>query len=87
VALTRQSCGKVALLLNLASLCHPSRTALWRQPPPARLYAIDDIVCWPEHRYGPAPDAFTIHRYVWAVWTPDHGDTTTFSWLSTQKFH
>jgi hypothetical protein len=31
--------GKVAMLLNLASLCHPLRTALWQQKPPARIYA------------------------------------------------
>jgi hypothetical protein len=64
LALTRQTGGKVALLLNLASLCHPRRTALWRQIPPARIYAIDGIVSWPAHRYGPAPEAFTRHRYL-----------------------
>jgi hypothetical protein len=54
-ALTRQTGGKAALLLNLASLCHPCRTQLWRQMPPARIYAVDDIVCWPEHPLRPRP--------------------------------
>jgi predicted RNA methylase len=84
--LTRQTGGKVALLLNLASLCHPRRTALWRQMPPARIYAIDGIVCWPEHRYGPAPEAFTRHRYCWAVWTAERPDATRFGWLSAGDF-
>jgi len=84
--LTRQTGGKVALLLNLASLCHPRRTALWQKMPPARLYAIDGVVCWPEHRYGPAPEAFTRHRYCWAVWTPEHQGAPQFGWLSAGDF-
>lgn len=84
--LTRATGGKTAMLLNLASLCHPCRTAMWRSLPPARLYAIDGIVCWPAHRYGPAPAYFTRHRYVWAVWNPDHRGPTTFDWLSASDF-
>ena len=86
LALTRQTEGKVALLFNLASLCHPRRTALWRKIPPARIYAIDDIVCWPAHRYGPAPVAFTRHRYCWAVWHPGHRGEPRFWWLSSSEF-
>lgn len=86
LALTRHTGGKVAMLLNMASLCHPRRTAEWRRTPPARLYAIDDIVCWPEDRYGPAPDYFRKHRYVWAVWTPDHTGPSSFWWLSGAQF-
>jgi hypothetical protein len=86
LALTRETGGKVALLLNLASLCHPRRTALWRRMPPTRIYAIDGIVCWPEHRYGPAPEAFKRHRYCWAVWTPEHQGAPRFWWLSTDDF-
>ena len=86
LTLTRQTGGKVALLLNLASLCHPRRTPLWRRMPPARIYAIDGIVCWPEHRYGPAPEAFRQHRYCWAVWTPGHQGAPRFWWLSASAF-
>lgn len=78
--------GTVAMLINLASLAHRTRTAWWRRHPPARLYAIDDIVCWPEHIYGPAPSYFTRHRYCWAVWTPDHKGPPAFWWLSAAEF-
>jgi hypothetical protein len=81
-----QTCGTVAMLLNLASLAHRTRTRWWQEHPPARLYAIDDIVCWPEHRYGPAPNHFTKHRYFWAVWTPNHQGPSAFWWLSSAEF-
>lgn len=91
--LTAKTGGKVAMLLNMASLARRQRTAWWRQNPPARLYAIDDIVCWPEDRYGPPPAHFTRHRYVWAVWTPEHmagraasPRRPTFWWLSGAEF-
>jgi hypothetical protein len=82
----RETRGTVAMLLNLASLAHRTRTRWWREHPPARLYAIDDIVCWPEHRYGPAPSYFSKHRYFWAVWTPDHSGPSAFWWLSSADF-
>lgn len=84
--LTRATGGNVAMLLNLASLAHRSRTSWWRAHPPARLYAIDDIVCWPSHLYGPAPHHFTKHRYVWAVWTQDHQGPSAFWWLASAGF-
>ena len=45
LALTRETGGTVAMLLNLASLCHP---ALWINHPPSIIYALDEVVCWPE---------------------------------------
>ncbi|MBA4232453.1 MAG: hypothetical protein C0465_17790 [Ralstonia sp.] len=78
--------GAVAMLLNLSSLSHRRRTSWWKEKPPARLYAIDDIVCWPDHLYGPVPEYFTRHRYVWAVWTPDHRGPSAFWWLSAADF-
>lgn len=93
LAFARKTGGTVAMLLNMASLCHPRRTQWWRQAPPARIYAIDDIVCWPEDRYGPPPAYFTKHRYVWAVWTQEHRREgaslrrpPTFWWLSGAEF-
>lgn len=86
LTLTRETGGKVAMLLNMASLCHPLRTAGWQQIPPARIYAIDDIVCWPEDRYGPPPAYFTKHRYCWVVWTHDHQGPPAFWWLSGAAF-
>lgn len=84
--LTQWTGGKVAMLLNMHSLCHKQRTNWWREVPPARLYAIDDIVCWPEDRYGPPPPHFTKHRYVWAIWTHEHKGPPAFWWLSGAEF-
>lgn len=84
--LSRMTGGNVAMLLNLASLCHPTRTQAWQERPPARLYAVDDVVCWPQEGYGPAPAYFRKHRYVWAVWTPDHTGPSAFWWLSGSAF-
>ncbi|RTL70314.1 MAG: hypothetical protein EKK41_12785 [Hyphomicrobiales bacterium] len=86
LAFARETRGTVAMLLNLASLAHRTRTRWWREHPPARLYAVDDIVCWPVHRYGQAPSHFTKHRYFWAVWTPDHQGPSAFWWLSSAEF-
>ena len=86
LSLTQWTGGKVAMLLNMASLCHRQRTDWWRELPPARIYAIDDIVCWPEDRYGPPPAYFTKHRYVWAIWTHDHNGPPAFWWLSGAEF-
>ena len=86
LAFAAETDGTVAMLLNMSSLSHRRRTAWWKQKPPARLYAIDDIVCWPSHRYGPAPEYFTKHRYIWAVWTPNHQGPSAFWWLSGAEF-
>lgn len=85
LALTAQTGGKVAMLLNLASLCHPSRTDRWRKRPPARIYAIDDIVCWPAGYRRPHAGFFK-QRYCWAVWTHDHSGPPSFWWLSGTAF-
>jgi hypothetical protein len=85
LALTHQTGGKVAFLLNLASLCHPSRTELWKKNPPARIYAIDGVMCWPTHGYGPAPKVST-QRYCWVVWSPEHQGAPRFWWLSAGAF-
>ncbi len=86
LAFASQTGGTVAMLLNLSSLSHRRRTPWWKDKPPARLYAIDDIVCWPAHRYGTAPEYFTKHRYIWAVWTPNHQGPSAFWWLSGAEF-
>jgi hypothetical protein len=85
LALTAETGGKVAMLINLAALCHPSRTDQWRARPPARIYAIDDICCWPDGYERPAPSFFT-QRYCWVVWTQDHQGPSAFWWLSSAEF-
>ncbi len=45
---TRETRGSVAMLFNLRSLCHPDRTAKFTKTPPAAIYALDELTCWPE---------------------------------------
>jgi predicted RNA methylase len=79
--LTAKTGGKVAMLLNLASLCHPTRHEFWNRNQPAALYGLDELVCWPEGRPELARATTASHRYVWAVWKPDHVGPTTFGWV------
>lgn len=85
LAITAVTHGKVAMLLNLASLAHEGRTAEWRKNPPARLYAIDGVVCWPDDEREP-PKHFLAHRYVWAIWEHGHKGPSAFWWLSAGQF-
>ena len=52
--LTRQTGGKVAMLLDLSSLCHPSRHAKFVTQPPAAIYALDELVCVPNGEAKPS---------------------------------
>ena len=85
LSITRRTGGKVAMLLNLASLAHPARTPRWKKSPPARIYAIDGVVCWPDPTTRP-PRHFTEHRYAWVVWEPHHTGPSQFWWLSAADF-
>ncbi len=85
LAITSATGGKVAMLLNLSSLVLEHRTPFWRQNPPARLYGIDGVVCWPDPERGP-PTHFLQQRYVWAVWQAGHCGAPTFWWLSAADF-
>ena len=85
LAVTSATGGKVAMLLNLASLAHPTRTPRWKKSPPARIYAIDGVVCWPDPTTRP-PRHFTEHRYAWCVWEPGHSGPSRFWWLSAGAF-
>jgi predicted RNA methylase len=84
--LTRGNGGSVGMLLNLASLCHPGRHDLWVGHPPAVIYALDELVCWPEGRRELARSSTATHRYCWVVWKPDHHCPTAFSWLQARAF-
>ena len=83
---TAQTGGRVAMLLNIASLCHPSRHDSYICKPPSVIYALDECVCWPCGDPQLATRHTTKHRYVWMIW--DHGFTgeTVFRWLSTAPF-
>lgn len=87
LALTRQTGGKVAMLLDLASLCHPNRHPRFVASPPAALYALDELVCLPNGDHQRATYmARADRRYYWAVWKAGHGGRPTFWWLSTAPF-
>ena len=83
--LARYTGGKVAMLLNLASLAHERRTREWKKHPPARIWAVDGVVCWPDPERAP-PKHFLQHRYFWAVWEPGHTGPASFWWLSAADF-
>lgn len=87
LTLARKTGGKVAMLLDLASLCHPSRHPRFVASPPAALYALDELVCLP---HGDPQRAHHMaradRRYYWAVWKPGHTGRPSFWWLSTAPF-
>lgn len=84
--LVRETGGTVAMLLNLASLCHPKRHELWVNSPPTVIYALDELVCWPEGDREKARSTTAQQRYCWVVWKPGSSSATSFAWLSTRKF-
>jgi hypothetical protein len=45
ISLTRKTGGSVAMLLTLASLCHPMRHDKFVRSPPAAIYGLDHLVC------------------------------------------
>jgi hypothetical protein len=86
LCLTQQTGGCVAMLLNLASLCHPLRHALFVTVSPAAIYGIDELVCYPNGNPRDAIASIFRHRYCWVVWKPNHSGRPTFWWLSTRDF-
>ena len=80
---TDKTGGKVAMLLNLSSLCHPDRHQSFLRRPPARIYALDECVCFPNGDPMLATPHTRSHRYVWLVWTQDKVTETAFHWLAT----
>lgn len=85
IALTQQSGGKVAMLLAINSLCHASRHMFWTTYPPARVYALDEVHCWPNGDERQATKSLKAQRYVWAIWEPHQGPTE-LHWLSTRQW-
>jgi hypothetical protein len=87
LTLTRATGGKVAMLLDLASLCHPTRHAKWIATPPAAIYALDQLTCIPGADANRARFmARADRRYYWAVWKPAHTGRPTFWWLSAGSY-
>ncbi|MGE3914328.1 MAG: hypothetical protein AB7F78_01415 [Hyphomicrobiaceae bacterium] len=84
--LTARNGGSVAMLLNLASLCHPSRHEFWVSHPPAVIYGLDELICWPEGRPELARSSTASHRYCWVVWKYGHEGWPVFRWLRVGDF-
>lgn len=85
LTLTKATGGKVAMLLDLASLCHRSRHGKFVATPPAAIYALDELICLPNGepsraRYMARAD----RRYCWMIWKHDHIGPSKFWWLSTR---
>ena len=84
--LTRQTGGSVAMLMDLTSLCHPIRHAKFVNSPPAAIYGLDELVCYPAGDPAPYAGKNLWRRYCWAIWKPGHSGRPTFWWLSTAPF-
>ena len=84
--ITRQTGGKVAMLLNLGCLAHPTRTSKWRNDPPAAIHIMDDLVCWPNGNRRQAGRYIAEHRYCWIVWTHEPHSGTKVTWLRMADF-
>lgn len=80
------TCGKVAMLMNITSLCHPMRHDSFIRRPPSRIWALDDCVCFPNGDPRQATGATRTHRYCWLIWDPAHKAGTHMGWLSTAGF-
>ena len=87
--ITRETGGKVAMLLNLGCLAHPLRTSKWLADPPARIHIMDDLVCWPNGDRRQAGRYIAEHRYCWIVWDELHRrmrGQTVVTWLRMRDF-
>ena len=82
----RETGGSVVMLLNLRSLCHAQRSDKFRKTPPAAIYAIDGITCWPNGQKAGAGKSIQQQQYYWAVWKPNHTGCPRFWWLSGADF-
>lgn len=83
LALTRQTGGAVAMLLDLSCLAHPQRHPLFVRHPPASIYVLDELICEPGGR-----PVFTSAktRFCWMVWRPGHQGRAALWWLSTARY-
>ena len=66
----RKTGGSVAMLLNLRSLCNPNRTPKFQRCPPTAIYALDELICWPEGKPVFREARIAKQQYYWAIWHP-----------------
>ena len=86
LAFTTETGGRVAMLLNIASLCHPKRHDFFLRQPPSVIYALDECVCFPLGKPERATRHTASHRYAWLIWDQGHEGDTALRWLSTAQF-
>lgn len=86
LAFTAETGGRVAMLLNIASLCHPKRHDDFVRQPPRVIYALDECVCFPLGDPARAAPHTNKHRYAWLIWDHAHKGDTVIRWLSTAPF-
>ncbi|WP_273281325.1 hypothetical protein [Pseudooceanicola atlanticus] len=82
----RQTGGSVAMLLNLRSLANPDRHKKFIKTPPAAIYFLDELTCWPEGKPTSKTARIARQQYYWAVWKPGHTGAPQCWWLSTRDF-
>lgn len=86
IDLTSRTGGKVAMLVAVQSLCHPTRTEFFQKHPPKVIYAVDDCTCYPYGDPRKATRSILLQRYCWLVWDADCNGPTRFEWLRTGEF-
>lgn len=86
LAFTAETGGRVAMLLNIASLCHPKRHDDFVRQPPSVIYALDECVCFPLGDPARATAHTNKHRYAWLIWDHAHKGDSVIRWLSTAPF-
>lgn len=84
IDLTAKTGGKVAMLMNLAGLCHPLRHDFYVSQPPKIIYALDECRCWPNGKPQSMDTSIAKQRYCWIVWDHGYRGLTQFGWLSTR---
>ncbi len=82
----RQTGGKVAMLLNLNSLCYAKRTKAFQNTPPKAIYALDDLTCYPYGNPQKAGYSIKKQRYCWVIWEIGYKGRPEFWWLATKDF-
>jgi len=78
--------GTVAMLLNLRSLANPDRHKKFTKTPPAAIYFLDELTCWPEGKPTSKTARIARQQYYWCVWKPGHAGAPRCWWLSTRDF-
>ena len=86
LAMIEQTGGRVAMLLNLSSLCHPSRHESFIRRPPTVIYALDECICYPNGIPNEHIKRVNNQRYCWCVWDAVPATETKMRWLSTRPF-